>query len=87
MGVSGPYPSHCFSPGVFNRSPSSSVKAEIPNSLFLRLKVDAGGEGVLRGADEGAVVPDEPDGTRRFAVRRGVDPKEPSDMSGIVPSD
>ena len=72
---------------MFNKSPSSAVKAETPNSLFLWLKVGAGGEGVLRGADEGAVVPDEPDGTRRFAVRRGVDPREPSDMSGIVPRD
>lgn len=59
-------------------------------SPLLALREFTGGEGVDIGADDGAVVPEDVEGTRRLWVRRGVDipePREPSDRSGIVPID
>lgn len=98
MGVSGPSP-HAFSPGVFKRSLSSSSScpdkpyrrpAGVLSSDFLFENAEVvGGEGVERGADDGAVVPDEADGARRPGLA-GVDiPEfsEPNDRSGIVPED
>lgn len=99
MGVSGASP-HCLSPGVFKRSPSSSsscpdkpnlLLAGVPSSaFFLEYDVAAvvGGEGVESWADEGAVVPDDVDGTRKPLA--GVDnpePSDPSERSGIDPMD
>lgn len=69
---------------------SSPGYEDTPSSLFLRLKEPVGGEGVDIGAEEGAVVPDDAEGTRRLVVRRGVempDPNDPSETSGIVPID
>jgi hypothetical protein len=46
------------------------------------------GEGVDSGADDGAVVPEDADGTRKVCLA-GVDIPEPieSDNSGIVPAE
>lgn len=98
MGVSGPSP-QAFSPGVFKRSPSPSSScpdkpnrrlAGVPSSTFRLENAEVvGGEGVDKGADDGAVVPDDVDGTRRPGLA-GVDiPEfsEPSERSGIVPMD
>ena len=98
-GVSGPSP-HA---GVFKRSPSPSPSsscadnpyrraAGVPSSTFHFENAEgAGGEGVERGTDDGAVVPDEVlDGTRRPGLLGVVDiPEfnEPNDRSGIVPVD
>lgn len=65
IGVSGPSP-HCLSPGVFNRSPSSSKCVDTPMSPLLALREFTGGEGVDIGADDGAVVPEDVEGTRRL---------------------
>lgn len=51
---------------------------------------DGGGDGVVTGAEEGAVVCDVADGTRRPGVLAGVvklDPTDPSEMSGRDPPD
>jgi hypothetical protein len=47
-----------------------------------------GGEGVERGTDDGAVVPDDAEGTRKVCLA-GVDIPEPidSDKSGIDPEE
>lgn len=77
---------HCLSAGVFNKSPSSSL-FEKATSPFRRVYgVGTGGEGVESGAEDGAVVPDDADGTRSLA---GVNIPEPidSDNSGIVPEE
>lgn len=77
-GVSIPSP-HCLSSGVFNKSPTPSVFRWV-------YEFGGGGEGVDKGADDAAVVPEAADGTRKLCLA-GVDKPEPmdSDRSGIVP--
>jgi len=100
-GVSSPSP-HLFlsAAGVSRKSPSPSpsssrfkvatrfVKAEPWSSFLLDKGGAVGGEGVDIGAEDGAVVCDEAEGTR--SALAGVEKsevREPSDRSGWVPAD
>jgi hypothetical protein len=85
-GVSGPSTHRFFSAaGVSRASPSSLSLRDMDStpSSFLREKT-CGGDGVETCAEDGAVVPDEADGTLRPGLPgvESADVREPSDSSG-----
>ena len=59
----------------------------VPSPSLLRAIVSAAGEGVDRGADDGAVVPDEVDAALSSFAGVGMLVEKERDKSGCVPAD